>query len=262
MSNDFPYIFIDISSLSLGDYTYTLNVLDESGNLGTESVDVEVTDTNPPYIKRPLDIVYSQGTIGHTITWQILESNPKSYSLYLDSNMITSDITVEKNFTISVDSLNLGLHEYVLVVYDENDLSYSSTVYVAVVDISKPQISHIAECQFVSGDPNSELVWKVFDLNPYNYQIKVNNEVQKQDSWSSNEISLKLVGWSIGYYTVELTITDTSGNSASDEVIVNITEQEQFTTQASTGAPGFEFLALLFSLLVINLGFKRKTKLK
>ncbi|MHA1991536.1 MAG: COG1470 family protein [Candidatus Hodarchaeales archaeon] len=260
ISNEFPFLLIDISSLTPGQYLYTLEVLDDSGNLGEETVSVTVTDNNPPFIKRPFDLVYSEGTSGHSVTWEILEAHPQSYSLYLDSQLIDTSISVEANITISVDSLSLGLHEYILVVYDEGGLSYSSSTYVAVVDISAPTISHISDCQFVVGDPNAELTWNVYDLNPFNYQIKVNGEVRKSESWTGNSIELKLVGWSVGYHNVEITITDVSGNSVSDEVIVNLIEIEETTSLTSQppGTPGFELLIIIFSLLIIKFEFRRK----
>ncbi|OLS26672.1 MAG: hypothetical protein HeimC3_07740 [Candidatus Heimdallarchaeota archaeon LC_3] len=262
ISNDFPFLFVDISTLSPGQYIYTLEVLDESGNLGVESISVTVSDSNPPFIKRPFDLVYSEGTTGHSVTWEIFEAYPKSYSLYLDNQLIDSSISVETNFSVSVDSLSLGLHEYILVVYDEGGLSYSSLIYVAVVDITAPSLSHISDCQFVFEDPNAELIWKVYDLHPASYTLKLNDNIIRESEWTTEtSIKFSFTGWPEGIHNIELIITDTSGNTISDEVIVNLIENEvitSITTQSLQQTPGFEFLLVLFSFILINYRFRRK----
>ncbi|OLS26669.1 MAG: hypothetical protein HeimC3_07710 [Candidatus Heimdallarchaeota archaeon LC_3] len=263
MSGGFPFIFVDISSLPPGQYVYQLEVLDESGNLGVESVSVSVTDNNPPIIKKPLDLVYSEGTNNHSITFEIFEANPQSYSLFLDGNLIDSGVLLEGNFTFSVDSLPLGIHEYTLVVYDEAGFSHSSSVYVAVVDLTAPSISHLSDCQFVVGDTFAELIWEVYDTNPDTYSIKLGENFIKEDKeWSGNTIELKLVGWALGVYNVELIISDQTGNTASDVVIVTLIEDEQITSiTTQQGAPGFELLTVLLSLTVIFVLVQRR-KLK
>ncbi len=255
LSTDFPFVLVSIGDLKPGYYNYTLEAEDESANIARKLVNVYVTDYNPPSIKRPPDVVYSEGTTGHTILWEILEANPDSFSLYRDGALINSGPLVDKNFNISIDGLSIGLHTYLLMVEDESGLSHTASCYVAVVDISAPTLPQVSDCRFVEGDMNARVVWKAYDLHPSSYTLKRNGtEIKSQETWTGGDITLQLVGWTAGTYNVELIISDTSGNIASDEVTIKIVSEEpQFTSKrpAPLSSPGFTFLVVLLVIALI-----------
>jgi len=246
-----------MEDLKPGYYNYTIEVEDESANIARKLVNVYVTDYTSPFIKRPPDVVYSEGTTGHTILWEILEANPDTFSLYRDGALINSGPLVDKNFNISIDGLSIGLHTYLLMVEDEYGLSHTASCYVAVVDISAPTLSKISDCRFVEGDTNARVVWEAFDLHPSSYTLKLNGtEIKSQETWTGGDITLQLVGWAAGTYNVELIISDTSGNIASDEVTIKIVSEEpHFTSKRSApiSAPGFTFLVVLLVIALIPL---------
>ena len=252
ISEEFPFLLVDMSDLPSGQYIYKLRVLDESGNLGEESVQVTVTDYTPPFIKKAPDLVYSEGTTGHTITWEIFEANPRDFSLYLNDQLVDSGTLTETNLTISVDALALGVHEYLLVVYDDKEFSHSSSCFVVVVDITAPTLSHISDCRFVLGDPDAKLVWEAYDLHLAFYTIKLNGTViRSQESWTGNDITLAFVGWTLGTQNIELIVSDTSGNIATDEVVVKLIEEEEKSGKAPTPAPGFVIFCVLTVMVLI-----------
>ncbi|MFX0125688.1 MAG: hypothetical protein ACFFAE_18840, partial [Candidatus Hodarchaeota archaeon] len=260
ITSDFPYILVSIEDLKPGYYDFTLVVDDESGNVANELVQVYVTDYTPPFIKRPPDLVFSEGSTGHSIFWEILEANPHNYSLYLNEKLIDSGTLTDNNLTITVDTLVLGLYTYLLLVYDEQGFSHSMSCYVAVVDITTPTLSKVSDCRFVEGDSNARIVWKAYDLHPASYIIKRDGSTFSQETWTGNDITLQLVGWVTGTFDIELIISDTSGNVASDEVTITIvSEEQQFTSkEPGVSGSGFTLILVLFGVLVLGIGTRSK----
>ncbi|MFX1547184.1 MAG: hypothetical protein ACFFCU_13365 [Promethearchaeota archaeon] len=260
ITSNFPFILVNIEDLKPGYYNFTLVVEDESRNVATELVQVYVTDYTPPYIKRPPDLVFSEGTTGHSIHWEILEANPHNYSLYLNDQLIDSGTLLETNFTITVDTLTLGFHTYLLLVYDEQGSSHSMACHVAVVDITAPTLSKVSDCRFVEGDSNARIVWQAHDIHPSSYTIKLNGSTFLQETWSGDDITLQLVGWSAGAYEIELIISDTSSNVASDEVTITIVSEEQQITskQPAVSGSGFTLVFVLCGIVVLGLGMRLK----
>lgn len=251
LSEDFPFIFVSIADLSSGYYTYTVEVADESGNIGTELVEVHVTDYTPPFIIRPPDLIFSEGTTGHSILWEIKEANTHNYTLYRNDQLISSGTLTNMNMSISVDSLELGLHKYILVVYCQFGFSHTASCYVVVVDITTPTLSQVFDCRFIEGDPNAKVVWKAYDLHPSSYTIKHNGTTIITETWTGTDITLPLSGWFAGTHNIELIVSDTSGNIATDEVKLKIIKKESYTTvKGPSSTPGF---ILIYALVVFTL---------
>lgn len=246
LSTEFPYVFVSISNLLKGVYNFTLIVEDESGNFGSQTVIVKVADFTPPLIIQPPDIVISEGAEGF-LTWEINEANPKNYTLYRNGASIDSGPLDFSNLTLPLKNLELGEYTFTLFVCDEFGLSHTATSLVTVVDITPPACPHISDCQYELGDENAELIWNARDLHPATYQVNVNNSLAEEMPWDGNDIVLHLLGWASGTYRVEIFIKDTSGNIATDEVIVRIIEEET----VSEGGSGFEIIVILTAIALI-----------
>ncbi|MHA1972274.1 MAG: COG1470 family protein [Candidatus Hodarchaeales archaeon] len=266
LSNDFPFVFVSLEELETGHYIYTLQVTDQSGNVGQRDVDIYVTDYIAPYIKRPVDLVLAEGIIS-SITWQILEANPQSYSLYLDDILLTTNTLNVANLTISIDSikLGLGLHKYTLLVTDANGKTHSTACYVVIVDIAAPTLSHIADCRLKMSDPDLSLTWKAYDLHPASYRIYLDTNLINENTWLGDDIVVHLDSIeNNGSYTITINVYDSSGNSADDELVVElILEESQFTsTSPKIKTPGFSFLLVFFIMVVLPMIRVKKRKFR
>jgi hypothetical protein len=260
---DFLTVLTDIGDLATGTYNFSLMVYDESGNVGERSVLVKVTDFTPPLITRPSDIIYSEGKTGNILYWEIQELNPKNYSIYLNDEQIETG-TLTTNLTLSVDNLDIGVHEYVLIVYDHAGLSHTSISYVLVADITKPELNHIADLYIVAGDENAELTWQPSDLHPATYIIQRNGINLIQDDWDGNEITFHVVGWSTGVHTVQLIVRDDSDNEATDTIKIIIYDEQSTTTfsEIEIGDTGISIIYVLLSIPVLGLFFRSKKRKK
>ncbi len=249
----FKVVLVDLEYLPVGDYNFTLRMTDESGNVGIGSADVTVLDYSPPVIDGPPLVVMSEDSTGNNLEWTINELNPKAYSLYRNGTLVDSDPLTNQsvNITYSIDSLGLGTHEFVLIVEDQYALTRSLTTFVQVVDIICPQIHNVGEYLAELGDPSACVVWNVTEKHPATYQIEVDGVTLQEGLWTGDLIELPLVGWAEGTYTVKLIVTDSSGNSAWDEVTVTVEDSRKSLTSVSISSPGWTATLVLMSLITV-----------
>ncbi len=259
ISNDFPVVFVQIEDYSLSVYNYTLIIEDESGNLGSQSVLVKITDSNPPLIRRPADIVITEGSTGQVVTWEILEANPLNYSLYHNGILEVYGALETDSISYSLDDLSFGAHTFTLVVYDLFGSSHACTSHITVLDITAPTISYVDDCRFVKSDPNAFIEWKAYEKHPQDYLITIEGDALPPESWDGGDVIIRFSIWEAGNYTVEITLRDTSGNTISDKVEVEIVEEETVYKMKKI-SPSFSlFIGLL---VVFCIGYQRKFRSK
>lgn len=262
LSESSLFVLVKLDDYSSGTFNYTLVVEDESGNRGSRTVLVYVTNFIPPLIRKPADLLYPEDTTGHWIIWEILEALPHNYSIYQNDELLRSGELTSNQLSISVDGLDLGTYKYVVVVYDQYGMSHSCTSYVTVVDIITPTLTHVADVRFLEKDPDAKIVWIAEDAHPAFYTITQNGStVIPTTAWINNEITLLVVGWTTGTYNVQIQVTDTSGNSAFDEVIVKIVSEESVTKPIKISAPGFEYFIVVLTFAILSFsGVLRRKK--
>ena len=261
-SDSLTTVVVDLQNLKPGAYNFTLKAKDESNNIGQNSVIVYVADFTPPLVKRPSDLIISENETGNKLTWSIDELNPYNYSIYVNGDILESGLLTTKEISVSLDNLPIGVYEYVFIVHDITGLSHTVKSYVTVVDITKPSITHLADCRYVVGDSNAILDWKTQELHPKSYKIYRNNEILIEKSWNGGDIILPLSSWSIGDHNILLVVTDTSGNSVTDNVLVKIVQEESitfYTTGVLSTSPA-NFVFFMLSMLVLSILFVLRRK--
>ncbi|TXT57565.1 MAG: Periplasmic dipeptide transport protein (modular protein) [Candidatus Thorarchaeota archaeon] len=125
-------VVIDLDSLSIGTYNYTIMLSSFYGQISTHSVMVHVKSNLPPSITLPDDISYEYGTTGNTITWVCGDSTPSSYRIYQNGTVIEEGSWDGTNISKNVDGLFPGTYNFTLELFDESGLSSYDTVFVEV----------------------------------------------------------------------------------------------------------------------------------
>ena len=130
-------ITINIDGLSIGTYTFTIYIYDVDNNMASDTVVVTVfRETTPPDISSPPDITYQDGSTGNQIVWALSDANPDVYNITLDGSLHTSSTTwTLGTITINIDGLTVGVHTFVIYVYDVAGNMASDTVLVTVTAI-------------------------------------------------------------------------------------------------------------------------------
>lgn len=216
-------ITVSVDGLNPGVYNFTLTVLDDSGNSVTDTVFVSVIDITYPTIDSPSDFEYTEGSMGHTITWSPSDNNPDAYEVLKNGTMIHSGIWNGSGINVNLDGLNAGVYNYTLVVYDESGNSASDTVFVTVIE-SVPMIDNPDDIQYESGTTGNTIVWSTSDLTPDFYVILRNGTQIDSGPWDGSDIEISIDGLDLGIYNFTLVVNGTSGNSASDTVMVSVVD--------------------------------------
>ncbi len=87
-----------------------------------------------PDISYPNDITVISGSIGNVIRWSASDTFPDYYELYVNDVMTESGIWDWETYTVPIDGLNVGSHNFTLIVYDmTGNYAYDSVIITVVI---------------------------------------------------------------------------------------------------------------------------------
>ncbi|MCK4484377.1 MAG: hypothetical protein KAU89_06110, partial [Candidatus Thorarchaeota archaeon] len=227
-------ITINVDGLSVGIYNYTIVVYDTYENWVSDTVIVTVYDISPPTIDQPLDVEYREGTDAHSIMWSPSDTHPSHYVVYRDGTEVASDSWDGSSISVNVDGLGVGVYNYTIVVYDTSGNWVSDTVFVTVIEITPPTIDQPADMNHEEGMTGNTITWTPSDAHPSRYVVYQNGTQVVSDSWDGSSITVEVDGLSVGVYNYTIVVHDTSGNWASDTVLVTVLPQASTTTTTTT----------------------------
>lgn len=92
------------------------------------------SESLPPRIDHPPDIVYEENTRGHTITWQTFDANPDSFMLWLNGISIENGSWQGGQLVFKIDRLPFGVHNFTLGVNDTSGDWSHDTIHVTVTN--------------------------------------------------------------------------------------------------------------------------------
>ncbi len=192
-----------------------------SWNSQTASTTFNVTI--PLTVNSPTDFSYEYGSTGNIIAWVATSSIPQSYTVYrngvgVGSGSWVSGVSIDFN----VDGLTLGTYNYTVVFSDQAGSTIIDTVFVTVVDTTNPTVDSPSDIAYYSGEVGNQITWNPSDLLPASYTITRNGTTVASGSWSGGAIVHSVDGLSVGIHEYVLTVFDSSGNSASDIVLVTV----------------------------------------
>ena len=210
-------------------------VNDTSGEWADDSVIVTVYDLVPT-ISSPSDREYHFDTTGHSITWTPSDLNPDSYEVYGDHNVVQSGNWDGSAIAVSIDGLSIGEHNFTLVVNDTSGNMAKDTVLVNVWDFP-PELDSPSDLVFEVDTTGNSIFWNASDYNPDSYEIFKNDSLVDSDTWDGLPITFLVDGLSIGAHNYSIRLNDTSGNYATDTVLVTVTPAATTTPTTPTTTP-------------------------
>jgi peptide/nickel transport system substrate-binding protein len=198
-------------------------------------------DTTPPGISGPLMVMFPEGETGHTITWTLTDDHPGTYEIFLNESLgggiwdwsrIQEGLwnSTPKSLVISLDGLSAGIHQFVILAFDESGNDASNSVLVYVLDMTPPEVSHPEDIDFNNGTLGNYVNWTASDDNPFSYAISVNGTLVDGGWWnSSSEFFIYNLDYlAPGSYNVSIIVFDAGLNMATDEVWVSVKEINPF----------------------------------
>ena len=223
---------------------------------GKFTVVVEDT-TNPEWIQYP-----SHKTLEHG----------QSFSYDLDASDLSGidswTINDTNNFQISgigiiTNKIPLPLGDFWLEVraYDPHENFISAVFKVTVQDTTPPKVDHPNDISYIEGtDTDVWIVWHPSDTLPASYVVSRNGSELEKGSWNSSTeiIQVSVQGLSEGIYNYTIVVTDTSGHTASDSVLVTV-RKEIGTTTTTKDTTSWIFPVFLLFGLIMAVRLKRKS---
>ena len=122
---DIPENYIDVAYL---EYTE----IDSQDTSCSPIVESQILTTN---------VTYEEGTIGHSISWIAIDTDPSTYTIYRDgTRIINGTWNTNVSITINVDGHTTGFYNYTIVVYDLYNNTATETV---IVEVTNPRSTTI-----------------------------------------------------------------------------------------------------------------------
>lgn len=174
-------LIVSLDGLFLGNYSITITAFDAFGQSSNDSVNVTIyKDIRAPVIVPGSDLSYEEGYTGYNITWGAEESNPLSFRLTRDGELLQNGTWRGGNFTLSVDGLAVGVHSFNLTLTDFFGAASFAVIEVQVTsDASNPIVSNIKVIQTLSSQTTNNLTVQAY-------------------VWDHNSISSVLIQWGVG----------------------------------------------------------------
>ncbi len=213
-------IVVNIDNLSPGVYNYTNVIQFGDDEEAVDTVIVTVSDTTLPTIGHPSDIELELGTVGNSLDWTVSDLYPGTYELHLDGELEKVATWNTTGVEIPIDDLGLGWHNYTIVFYDTFSNIAKDTVIVTVVDTTTPELNHPTDLEYEVSTTGHSITWFPSDLMPQSFEIHLNGTLIESGNWNGSSITVSVNGLEPGVYEYRITVTDTSGNHESDNVLV------------------------------------------
>ena len=162
-------ISISLNDIHLGNYTFVFTAFDIFNQTTSDSVYVRIyPDVRAPVFDVGEDLEYEEGYTGYNITFGTEENNPLFYNLTLDGTVMMNGTWRGENFTIDVDGLDVGIHDYNMTLGDFFGFNSSVIIQVEVtIDIHFPLIREVNVLQSLSSQTTNNLTVQAYawDLN-------------------------------------------------------------------------------------------------
>ncbi|MCK5216635.1 MAG: PGF-pre-PGF domain-containing protein, partial [Methanosarcinales archaeon] len=230
-------ITVLIDTSATGTQTYSLFANDISGNEASDEVGVTVTITSSdviaPAITNPTDVTIDQGDEDRNIVWTITESNPGMCWVYKNGEELIAPRSYHNGdeITVPIDTSATGTQTYSLFASDISGNEASDEVDVTVTvtssDIIAPAITNPTDVTIDQGDEDRNIVWTITESNPGMCWVYKNGEelIAPRSYHDGDEITVLIDTSATGTQTYSLFANDISGNEASNQVEVIISDK-------------------------------------
>ncbi len=220
---NYTSIIVNIDGLPYGTHTLVITVWDIHENYVTDTVNIHVYDATPPTISSAPDREAFVGATGQTVTWTVDDLNPDHYVLYVDDIESETGSWTSGVLEVGIDDLSEGLRILRMVIYDVDGNMAEDTLRVLVIndDIS-PTIDSPADIVYVEGTVGNTITWTPSDQYPASFEVMENSTLYASGSWGGGKVVVNLDGLDPGTYEFAITVSDKSGNTATDTVVVTV----------------------------------------
>ncbi|RLI58186.1 MAG: hypothetical protein DRP09_00155 [Candidatus Thorarchaeota archaeon] len=188
------------------------------------------TDLRAPVIVTPGDQEYLVTAENVTITWHVEDEHPGSLEVFVNggSTISVSWVNTTYDFVYNVSeyfpSFDIGEYNVRLVATDLSSNVAEDTITLKVYENVTPVLEGPDPVEFFFSETGYTLSWNVTDEYPDMYNVTDNGERYTNGSINPDAptVTISLDGLSVGVHNFTIYVNDTSGNTASDWVLVTV----------------------------------------
>ncbi|MGQ4911019.1 MAG: hypothetical protein ACP6KW_02530 [Candidatus Thorarchaeota archaeon] len=188
------------------------------------------TDLRAPVIVTPGDQEYLVTAENVTITWHVEDEHPGSLEVFVNggSTLSVSWVNTTYDFVYNVSeyfpSFDIGEYSVRLVATDLSSNVAEDTITLKVYENVTPVLEGPEPIEFFFSETGYTLSWNVTDEYPDMYNVTDNGEGYTNGSINPDAptVTISLDGLSVGVHNFTIYVNDTSGNTASDWVLVTV----------------------------------------
>ncbi|MHA2274653.1 MAG: NosD domain-containing protein [Candidatus Kariarchaeaceae archaeon] len=228
-------ISINVDNFTIGLNNLTIIFKDTSGNNVYHSVWITVLkdDVSPIFLEQPENVTYQNITTNNVISWKTSDNvGAGNYSLYLNSILTLTDYWFNNTLLeINIDNLPVGIHNITIIFNDTTGNILKDTIWVTVfADTKSPTIIvKPTNKTYLLGETGNAVSWTAIDdINPANYSVFINGLLVETNFWFNNTaVNISLDGLLLGVSNITISFSDTSGNSVSHSILVEVTNNSK-----------------------------------
>ena len=223
-------ICIQLDSLEEGEYNFTILFYDVEPNVAFDTIIVTIYESLPPIISGPNDFVVEENSLHsqeYIIQWNVTDLSPFSYQILVNGTQIVSAEWNTSEISVSIGiGQPLGVYNYTLILIDRAGNQAQNSVFVNIFDGTKPEINHPEDILIQQGELGRTLIWTVYDYHLHNYLVLRNGTPWSSGLCNDTEcvITVSVDGHNLGTYNYTIVVTDVGGNTATDTVLVIVTD--------------------------------------
>jgi parallel beta-helix repeat protein len=193
-------------------------------------------------INHPTDIQLEAGSSEYYLIWTVSALFPHSYTLYMNDSLIRLQPWNGSDIIIPINSAELMVINYTIVLYDVNGHFVQDTIIVRIIDTTLPILDHPVDIEYEVGIIGNEITWNPIDNNPRQYKILRNGKIIRAGGWYGLAITISVDNLEAGLYNYTLIVYDAGGYMVYDTVFVNVKPANGNANQPSTNTQADSFL--------------------
>jgi PGF-pre-PGF domain-containing protein len=232
---------VPVNTSEIGNFTYMIQVTDKSGNNASDKVLVIVKDKIPPVISSPENMEVEQDSYKVNITWAITEQNPGMYCVLRngDVEVPSTEYRCNDSIIVPINTSCLGTYNYTISADDISNNIVSDQVNVIIKDTIKPTISTTSYNEIKIG-LKENITWVINEKNPDKYRVEENGiEIVSPTAYQSGvDINVSKNSSKLGILQYRIYASDTSGNTASNQINITVTKEKTIRSTNKGGGGG------------------------
>ena len=179
----------------------------------------------PVWVVEPTDMTYE---FGEYVLFTLNATSPAGFVIYWISDVEHFEFSYMDGRVWSNGVLDIGSYPLTVAAMDDTYTKIIADITIYIVDSDAPIIQGPNNMELKEGEGSGTLVWNVYDVAPHSYKISKDDVLIESGSWNDTveSFTVSFQNLTLGRHIYTLELSDTSGNSTIDNVIIEVVTDE------------------------------------